>query len=231
MSDDAMNRVPVGLFPRLLIAIIGIAFASLSSGAFSADRTAPWVGTTLDGRQCQARGNDQAIKFDYITDKSSLQVVERFHFTPEVEQLIRGNTTASPIKDIDYTLIKYPNHPRALYSAVRFSLSNAPQQLIKQYPAECYLQRAMQFSRGDPVPPMLFGLYLHRLGKLDQSLSQYRIAEKLAPNDPNLMYNLGLLLYDQEKYEESYRYAKRAYDLGLTFPALKKKLQDAGYWN
>ena len=54
--------------------------------------------------------------------------MERFrHFTPEVEQLIRGNTTASPIKDIDYTLIKYPIIP-ALYSAVRFSLSNAPQQ-------------------------------------------------------------------------------------------------------
>jgi len=80
------------------------------------------------------------------------------------------------------------------------------------------------------VPYMLYGLYLHRLGKLEQSLEKYQTAERLAPNDANLLYNIGLVHFDRKNYSESHRYAVRAYSHGIGLPGLKRKLQQAGHW-
>lgn len=192
--------------------------------------SAPWVGQTLNGAMCSGGSAGNFGPFNYVSDKEKLPVVERRHFTPQVEQLIRGETTQDPMGDVNYTLVKFPNHHRALYSAIRFSLGEASAEYSRPYHAECYLQRAINFSPSDPVPHMLFGIYLHRLGKVAQSIEHYRIAERAAPNDANLLYNFGLALYDSGDFPESYLYARRAYDLGIEFPALKRKLQKSGYW-
>lgn len=193
---------------------------------------APWVGTAATGAPCKGANPGKFGPFDYLLDKDRLAVVENHHFTPQVEQLKRGVTTVHAIGDINYTLVKFPNHHRALYSTINWSLSPTPKSAReKTYPpAECYLQRAMQYSPSDYVPVMLYGLYLHRLGHLEESITFYRRAEKMAPNDINLQYNLGLVLYDAGEYEESARYAKKAYDGGMNPPGLKRKLEEKGYW-
>lgn len=217
-------------FCRAVAATLALYSTVLLPQAAFAAKLAPWVGSTLDGRTCNGSGDDARPKFNYYTEKGQLPVVERFHFTPEVEHLIAGKNSDTPIKDINYTLVKYPNHPRALYSAIRFSLSDARPELKKQYPPECYLQRAVAFAPQDHVAHMLYGLYLHRRGVLQKSLASYQAAEALAPNDPNLLYNMGLLYYDLKNYPTSYQYAIRAYGMGVNLPALKRKLQDVGYW-
>ncbi|MFA5495318.1 MAG: tetratricopeptide repeat protein [Porticoccaceae bacterium] len=189
------------------------------------------MGSSLDGMNCSGGSAGNFGPFDYRSDKDKLPVVENRHFTPEIEQLQRGQTTANPMGDVQYTLVKFPNHHRALYSAVRYSLTATSSGERRKYPpAECFLQRAIAFSPDDSVPHMLYGLYLHRKGKLERSLDSYRVAEKLAPNDANLLYNLGLVLFDTGQYAESSRYAHRAYDYGITLPGLKRKLQQAGHW-
>lgn len=132
--------------------------------------------------------------------------------------------------DLEYTLVRFPNHHRALYSAVRFSLGESSYGSLRDYPAECYLQRAIQFRSDDSVPYMLYGLYLHRLERLDQSLEMYQAAEERAPNDANLLYNMGLVHFDRGDYEQSYEYAEEAYSRGIEFPGLRRKLQEAGHW-
>ncbi|MAA86482.1 MAG: hypothetical protein CME39_02330 [Haliea sp.] len=192
---------------------------------------APWIGETFDGRQCTGPGTENYGPFDFRIDKNKLPIVENYHFTQDVEQLIRGVSVTHPIGDIRYTLTKIPNHHRALYSAVRFSISDPSARLKRENPAECFLQRAIRYAPDDAVPHMLFGLYLHRLGHPRDSLQHYLRAEALTPNDVNLLYNMGLVYFDLGQYSEASRYAQQAYAAGVTFPGLKRKLQQAGHWD
>lgn len=213
--------------PSFLLAML---LASISAVSVHAATPAPWVGLAFDSTACTGGSAGNFGPYDYTKDKAKLPVVEKRHFTPQVEQLARGETTQDPMGDINYTLVRFPNHHRALYSAIRHSLGESSAKSKRKYYAECYLQRAINFSPMDPVPHVLFGIYLHRLGKLDESLQQYGLAEKMDPNNANLLYNFGLALFDAGRMEESYQYAKRAYEYGMDFPALRRKLQRAGYW-
>lgn len=191
---------------------------------------APWVGESLDGNPCSGGSAGNFGPFDYLSDKDKLPVVENRHFTPRVEQLQGGETTQHAIGDVSYTLVKFPNHHRALYSAVRFSLEDMGGGERRSYPAECFLQRAIYFSPRDAVPHMLYGLYLHRLGQLEQSLNRYQTAEELAPMDGNLLYNIGLVHFEIGNYAQAQEYAAKAYSRGITLPGLRRKLQQAGHW-
>lgn len=201
-----------------------------SSSMSAAERDAPWVGESLDGVRCSGDRARNYGPFDYRTRKDKLPVVENRHFTPRVEQLQKGETTSQAIGDVKYTLVIFPNHHRALYTAIRFSLGDTSGARRGKYPAECFLQRAVNFSPEDPVPYMLYAMYLHQSNHLDQSLAMYRSAEELAPRDGNLLYNFGLLLFDTGDYDQSREYARRAYDSGITLPGLKRKLKTAGHW-
>lgn len=206
-------------------------FVLASIVAWSATaQEAPWVGDTLDGRACTGDSAGNFGPFDYLTDKAQLPVVENRHFTPQVEQLKGGETTKHAMGDVSYTLTKFPNHHRALYSAVRFSLGEMGGGSRRNYPAECFLQRANYFNPKDPVPYMLYGLYLHQLGQLELSMEKYQAAEKLAPDDANLLYNMGLVNFDSGNYEQSQEYAIKAYRHGMELPGLRRKLREAGHW-
>ncbi len=208
----------------------------LLAGAFTGAATAQqalWMGQSLDGRACSSFGlKIGSNPLDYRIRKDRLPIVEQYHFTPEVENLVRGNNNVGPMGDLNYTLTMFPNHHRALYSIVRFSLGESRFSTPdSEHRAECYLQRAIGFAPDDPAPYLLFGLYLHRLRQFDPSIEMYLRAEELSPNDANLLYNMGLVYFDIDDFEKSRQYAERAYELGIEFPALRRKLQDVGYWN
>lgn len=211
--------------------LFGLLFSLASVAAWSAGAEAPWVGESLGGAACTGSHSGNFGPFDYLIHKDKLPVVENRHFTARVEQLKRGETTKHAMGDVNYTLSKFPNHHRALYSAVRFSLGEAGGGSRRRYPAECFLQRAIYFSPKDSVPYMLYGLYLHQLGHLEQALQKYQAAERLAPDDPNLLYNIGLVLFEKGDHAASRRYAIKAYSHGIPLPGLRRKLKSAGYWN
>jgi tetratricopeptide (TPR) repeat protein len=206
-----------------------IALVALLTGApASAREKAPWIGTSFEGLPCTGSGTANFGPFDYRTDKNRLPIVENYHFTPEMEQL-RFRRLQDSMGNVRYTITKFPNHHRALYTAVRFSLMDAETKLKRKHPAECFLQRAIAFRRNDAVPYQLFGLYLHRLDQTEKAMEYYRKAEELSPQDPMLQYNIALVLLDQNKPEEAAKYAGMAYGAGVTLPGLKKRLQAAGY--
>lgn len=225
MTRTGVNQSVIFVIFFLLTGVAGSAAAQSTAA-----QRAPWVGETLDGRVCTGGDARDYGPFDYTIHKNMLWRVEGRHFSPQVEQLRAGDTASHPMGDVNYTLERFPNHHRALYTAVRFSLGESTFGSLRRYPAECYLQRAIRFSPNDPVPYMLYGLYLHQLGQLDQSLEKYQAAEALAPADANLLYNMGLLLFDSGDFEASYRYAAEAYSYGIEFPGLRRKLEDAGHW-
>ena len=89
-----------------------------SAGTFGADN--------YGASQCGSLENGFG-PFDYRTapaDKRRL--VEGAHFTRDVEQLIRGHTSSTPVGDLNYTLRVFPNHPRALYALMQWGTRKKP---------------------------------------------------------------------------------------------------------
>jgi tetratricopeptide (TPR) repeat protein len=212
-----------------------IMLCSISNGvvAYKADVVSPWMGTTIEGNKCA--GILVAFgPYDYLQRNSfpsELQIVEENHFSTEIENLEAGQTTTA-IGDIHYTLSSWPNHHRALNSALRYRLQNMgpwPSD-SKVPPAECYLQRAINFSPNDPKPYIMYGLMMHKAGRYDDALVAYQSAIRMLPNDIMTQYNMGLTLIALKKFPEARAVAEKVYAAGMPLPGLKKKLIEAGHW-
>jgi hypothetical protein len=190
-------------------------------------------GTDLQGRPCIGKSPSYG-PFDYTNPqhvREKLGVVETHHFTPEVERLVRGK--GGPLlSDISYTLRAFPNHHRALFSLIRYVTEpRRPRQGDGKLtmPPECYLQRALRFRPEDGKSHLLFGLYLHRLEKLQDAEPHYRNAVRLMPGSAEAHYNLGLLLLDMQRYEDAQAEAEKAYKLGYPLAGLRRRLAEAGH--
>lgn len=191
---------------------------------------APWVGVQFDGAPCRGgmgtRPRDYTNRAPYL---DQLGVNERFHFTPNVENLISGENGSIP-GDIDFMLRAWPNHHRALNSISRYQMRITRNQPKTLAAVECYFQRAINFSPNDSVSMLLYAIYLHKTDHLEEALSEYNNAMKLSPNDAQIQYNLALLLVDMEDYDEALEYAQKVYSEGFPLPGLKRRLTEAGYW-
>ena len=171
--------------------------------------------------------------YDYTSpvDKvEHLPIVEQFHFTSDVENLIHGNT-GSVGGDLDYTIRAFPNHHRALDAASRLSIklkSARPPGL--QCSVEGYFERGIRFKPDDAVLRMIYGLHFHRWKRPDQAKQQLEQAARLAPEDRNIAYNLGLIYVDLKEWDKASEYAEKAYGAGFPLPGLKNKLVKAGKW-
>jgi len=196
-------------------------------------QSAPWVGETLYGEKCEGRYVPGREVLDYRNRASfegKLNMIETTHFTKGVETLTKGSTS-SAMGDIDFTLRVFPNHPRALNSVVQFSLQHKrhpPQE--RGLPAECYLQRAMEFAPDDAIPYKLYGYYMQSKGRPQKALQAYKQAMRLVPSDAMVHYNAGLVLVQLKRYDEAMELARPLYGAGLGLPGLKSKLIKAGAW-
>ncbi len=196
---------------------------------------APYVGNQLNGLPCNGEPRGYG-PFDYFKrssiDPYNLKIVEGEHFTPNVENLIKGKT-GDLWNDLDYTLRAWPNHHRALLSIIRYELS--AKKKLKPYgpkiPPECYLQRAIHFSPEDPTPYALYGHYLRKLDKLTEADGQYQKAVERAPENAKIAYSYSLLLIDLKNYEKALIFAKKVYSLNKNAPqSLRHKLTKLGVW-
>ncbi|NNM82144.1 MAG: hypothetical protein HKL98_06040 [Burkholderiales bacterium] len=171
--------------------------------------------------------------FDYtdpVAVAQNLPIVEKYHFQPQVEELIRGES-GSVIGDLDYVLRSFPNHHRALRSLTRLAMrahSDRPDHA--HFTVDCYFRRALGFAPQDPIVHLLYGNYLYDGGSAKLALDQFLQAEKLAPSNPNVLYNAGLMYFNLKEYDQALSYAKRAYAAGFPLQGLKLKLKKAGKW-
>lgn len=185
--------------------------------------------------------------FDYTNPehfREKLPIVERFHFTPNVENLISEQRSSNfIISNLDYTLRAFPNHRRALLAVSKYERQQLrksrdnkqiyqPEKTTRGWPntAECYFDRAIRWRPNDPAVRLIYGIHLHLTGKLQQAIEQYKIAEKMQPNVADLQYNLGLLYFDMKQYALAKQHARKAYQLGYPLPGLRKKLASVGQW-
>jgi len=157
-------------------------------------------------------------------------MVERHHFTKEVEQLISGVTTAIG-GDLDFVLRIFPNHHRALHAMSRLSLrDNAPKPAGAGYSALCYFDRAVRFKPNDAMVRSLFSNHLLKINKIDMALEQLLFASDIEPDNPTIQYNLGLLYLKKKDYDKASYFAKKAYAQDFPLPGLKNRLISLGKW-
>jgi tetratricopeptide (TPR) repeat protein len=177
---------------------------------------------------------DEAISgfggpFDYNDpgQAAQLELVERHHFTTEIATLQRGNLGPT----IHYTLNRFPNHPRALDAMSRLSVRDGVAQPPgARYTADCYFERGIRWRPRDPNVRLVYAIHHHRLGRIDRAIEQARIGLELAPDHPEIHYNLGLFLVRKGDYAGAREHAERAYELGHPLQGLRNRLRRAGHW-
>ncbi len=173
--------------------------------------------------------------YDYTNPTHKIEylpIVEIHHFTSNVKNLIKGESSYLA-GDIDYTLRAFPNHHPALAAMAKLSLREKSFRLKgASYAVECYFDRAIRFKPGDGIVRMIYGNYLVKLGgRSDDVLEQYHEADRLRPENANIQYNIGLLHLKKKDYELAIIYAKKAYELGFPLPGLRNKLMKTGKWD
>lgn len=158
-------------------------------------------------------------------DQDRIALVERFHFTPDVEALIKGQSSTIP-SDIDYTLRQIPNHYRALDTMARWQLKFPHKESDKDYSnITCYFERAFDLFPNDPMLQFVFGVSQHRNKDFKEALRAYTKAEELGLTSAELYYNFGLVYVDLGDKEKAVHYAEKAYALGYKPPGLNIKIK------
>ena len=95
---------------------------------------------------------------------------------------------------------------------------------------ECYFERAVRFAPDDGQARALYADYLIKRRRTDEARDQLLSIEKIPPQQPQVLYNMGLAWFELKDYEKSLAYAKQAYAAGIQFPGLRDKLKRAGHW-
>lgn len=209
-----------------------------------ANSTAPWVGLTFKGDACQG-GNIQYGPYDYTNSdhkSKNLQIVEEYHFSKDIEMLINGvpNSLAgggsySIPGSIDYTLMAFPNHHRALNAILNYQLIYKSQIDSKakenvRSPVECYLQRAIHFSPKDIASYLIYTSYLRKTKHMQETEAVYQKALKIAPEESALRHSYGLFLVELKKYPEAMEQARIIYGKKYKRQKLKQVLEKSGHW-
>lgn len=168
--------------------------------------------------------------YDYRTERDKLNVVEAFHFTPEVETLIRGHTGLIG-DDLDYTLRAAPNHHRALVAMMRLGeREKTTQPKGARHTVECYFERATRFATNDTVARALYATYLAKSSRVADAIAQLEAAARTASDNGFAHYNIGLVYLEMKQYDRAVVQAHRAMAAGFIRPALIDGLKQAGAW-
>jgi Flp pilus assembly protein TadD len=174
---------------------------------------------------------DPTVKYDDLNDPAAavhLHTVESNHFSANVEHLKKGQTATNLARDLAFVLRQFPNHHRALNSMAEWQLKNKiPSEDTDIWTADCYFQRAIEFTPNDWIVHFVYGVYLHKAHRLDEAERAYDTAEDHGATGPDYFYNRGLLEVDRGDLEKAQRYADKAYGAGHPLPGLREKLAKA----
>lgn len=200
--------------------------AALGTAVGAAQVAAATVGASTCGTLNNGYG-----PYDYRVDRGgTLAIVENYHFTPEVEALIKG-ISSSVGGELDYTLRAFPNHHRALLALARLEKrTKFTQPAGLHYPVECYFDRALRFRADDTTVRMIYANYLFDRARPSEADAQLERVDALAGDNAFTHYNVGLIYAERKNFDKAVEQARKAYSLGFTRTELRDQLKAAGKW-
>jgi tetratricopeptide (TPR) repeat protein len=188
------------------------------------------VAAQQEGTVCGELRGSHYGPYDYRTQRDKLLIVEQYHFTPSVENLIHGES-GSLGNELSYTLNTSPNHHRALVAMMRLAeRTKTPQVQGATYSVECYFNRALRFAPDDTIARALYATFLLKANRAAEATAQLDRATYYAGDDPFAHYNIGLIYLDLKRYDRALREAHRAQELGFPKMDLSNALKAAGRW-
>jgi len=153
-----------------------------------------------------------------------LNRVEKYHLAQGISSM-QGGKYYYAWQDFDFILRYFPNHPRGLQLMSELTVQ------IKSPPkGQIYFDRAMRLFPNSASNFAAYGIFLHKQGKLDLAIDQYKRAVELSPESASYNYNLGLAYFEKKQLPLSNESAQKAYALGYPLPGLRNKLVQAGAW-
>jgi uncharacterized protein (TIGR02996 family) len=168
---------------------------------------------------------------DYRGSREGYSAIEKRHFPPHVEALMRGSTTSAIGGDIDYMLDKVPNHHRALLSLVRLGdKEKSDRAKGTRGKIGCYFERALRFRPDDTTVRLIYATFLHKNAREPEATHQLELTAEAANDNPFTHYNVGLIYFDLKNYDRALSQAHKAYGLGFNRPELRDQLKSAGKW-
>jgi hypothetical protein len=148
---------------------------------------------------------------DYLIDHDKITLSEARHFTPKVEALVRGDSSLLVGADLNFMLLNYPNHHRALVATMRLGEKEQTKQPAGVlYSVACYFIRALRFRPYDVAATMLYANYWRGTG-VSTMRAQLRESALRAGDDPLSHYNIGLVYLEMKDYDLALEQAHKAY--------------------
>ncbi len=152
---------------------------------------------------------------------------KRYHIDPANERMRQGEYSRTVMAEINWTLVRYPNHHLALEQLIRYVLGGGK---VHDFPLpECYFLWAKQFAPDDERVFLAEGYYHWRANRTDAAINSYLEGISLNPASATAHYNLGLIYLERQQFREALDHAAKAYELGYPLPALRDKLAAAGH--
>jgi tetratricopeptide (TPR) repeat protein len=127
--------------------------------------------------------------------------------------------------DLEFMLKYFPNHPHALAGMAQVGIGLKRPDLADQH-----FRNAIERYPEHDETYMIYGVFLHRLGRTDAAIAQYKKALEINPNSGFGHYNLGLAYVDTKDYAQANAHAQKAYQRGVNLPGLKRRLEAARAW-
>lgn len=154
-----------------------------------------------------------------------LKNVEKYHLAPGKEKLQHGRYTYA-MGDARFMLAYFPNNPDALKLAMEIALQ-WPEHNMEAMP---FFEKAINSYPQHGETYLIYGVYLHRLGKTKDAVAEYKKAIERDPQSAEAHYNLGLALVALGHLKEANDAAHKAYALGHPLPGLKNELKSKEAW-
>ena len=221
-----MNIIHVDPFSRpgqsAIVLAVGMALFATSQPASAQAPSAALCGDLSNG---------EYGPFDFRKPHYLLTTVEKNHFAPQVEQLISGQSGYAPGGDLNFVLVVYPNHVRALMAMMRLGEKEKRDKPAgARFEVECYFERALRFRPDDNVVRMIYSLFLSKKSRQAEALQQLRQVVESAGDNPFTHYNAGLLYFDLKEYGKAAAQARTAQTQGFPGASLIDKLKAIGKW-
>lgn len=151
--------------------------------------------------------------------------VEKYHLEPGRNKFQRGQYKYA-MHDARFMLAYFPNNPNALKLAMEIALQ-WPEHNMEAKP---FFEKAIGSYPQHSETYLIYGVYLHRLGKIEDAVAEYKKAIERDPRSAEAHYNLGLALVALDRFDEANVAAHKAYALGHPLPGLKNELKSHDAW-
>jgi hypothetical protein len=149
------------------------------------------------------------------------------HLDPARSRMAQGDFTKRVLVDLDFTLVRYPNHVPALQALVQYVRGGG-----KPYdlPApECYIQWARDYAPDDIDVLLVQGYFYWTRNDLERAVEAYEAAIRLNKESVEAHYYLGLVHFAKQNFPKAAEHGSIAYGLGYPLPGLMDKLKTVGF--